>query len=52
MGSNICCNRFFASFSIGQNDKLASLVSFFLVFFLPIISSLLARWFIRNLLKK
>ena len=35
---------FFASFSIGANDKIISLVGFFLIFGLPIIASIAARW--------
>ena len=35
---------FFASFSIGANDTLASLSGFFLIFMLPIIASIAARW--------
>jgi hypothetical protein len=33
----------FASFSIGANDTIASLVGFFLIFILPIIASIAAR---------
>lgn len=36
---------FFASFSIGANDTAASLLGFFLVFALPIVTSVAARWF-------
>jgi hypothetical protein len=35
---------FFASFSIGANDTIISLIGFFLIFILPIIASIAARW--------
>ncbi len=35
---------FFASFSIGANDTITSLIGFFLIFGLPIIASIAARW--------
>ena len=35
---------FFASFSIGANDNVTSLVGFFLMFGLPIVASVAARW--------
>ncbi len=35
---------FFASFSIGANDTVISLVGFFLIFGLPIVASIAARW--------
>ncbi len=34
----------FASFSIGANDTISSLIGFFLIFILPIIASIAARW--------
>jgi hypothetical protein len=34
---------FFASFSIGANDTIASLIGFFLIFIFPIIASIAAR---------
>ncbi len=36
-----------ASFTFGANDTPASLLGFFLVFAVPIIASVLARWFPR-----
>lgn len=35
---------FFASFSLGARDTILSVVGFFLLFFLPIVSSIAARW--------
>ncbi len=35
---------FFASFSLGAHDTVASFIGFFLVFGLPIIASIAARW--------
>lgn len=35
---------FFASFSIGANDKIISLVGFLLIFGLPIVASIAACW--------
>ena len=35
---------FFASFSIGSNDTKASVIGFLLVFGVPIIASITARW--------
>ena len=35
---------FFASFSIGANDTAVSLISFLLIFGLPIAASIAARW--------
>lgn len=34
----------FASFSIGANDTITSLIGFFMIFILPIIASIAARW--------
>ena len=35
---------FFASFSIGANDTVVSVISFLLIFSLPIVASIAARW--------
>ena len=35
---------FFASFSIGTNDTIPSLIGFFLIFILPLFASIAARW--------
>jgi hypothetical protein len=35
---------FFASFSIGANDTVVSVISFLLIFGLPIVASIAARW--------
>jgi hypothetical protein len=43
-GSLLLLVGFFASFSIGANDTIASLVGFFLIFILPIGASIAARW--------
>ena len=35
---------FLASFSIGKKESLFSLLGFFLIFILPVVSSIVARW--------
>lgn len=44
MGSPVARGRFFASFSIGANDNVTSLVGFFLMFGLPIVASVAGDW--------